>query len=73
MLHESTEIKRIKASLNKARIQRNAKTAVILLVASSGALISQSALAITAAGTFATLILTTKIKTWQSSRKNDDS
>jgi len=61
MTKEYEEIKRIKASINRGRIQRNLKTAVILIVASSGALISQPALAITATGTLVALMFSNKV------------
>lgn len=62
MLHDSSEIKRIKASVQRARFQRNIKTAIILAVASSGALFSQSVLAITVTGTLLSLFLANKFK-----------
>lgn len=66
MLKDTNEIKRIKAALNRGRQQRNIKTAVIVLAASSGALVSQPMLAITATGTLISLLLANKIKAMQS-------
>ena len=46
---------RVAKSLRTAAIRRNAKTALFLGIASSGAIISAPALAVTAVGSFATL------------------
>jgi hypothetical protein len=72
MIQEPDEFKRIKASINRGRIQRNVKTAIILIAASSGALISQPALAITATGTFLCLLLSNKIKPRHSVNDKED-
>lgn len=66
MLKDANEIKRIKAALNRGRQQRNIKTAVIVLAASSGALVSQPMLAITVTGTLISLLLANRIKAMQS-------
>lgn len=68
MMHNSSDIKRIKAALKRGQIRRNVKTAVILLVASSGAFVSQPALAITACGTFISLLIASK---FQGSQKKE--
>ena len=62
MLHESSDVKRIKASIQRGRFQRNLKTAIILLVASSGALFGQSVFAVTVTGTLASLFVASKLK-----------
>jgi len=72
MIQEPDDFKRIKASINFGRIQRNVKTAIILIAASSGALISQTALAITASGTFLCLLLSNKIKSRHSVNDKED-
>jgi hypothetical protein len=72
MLKDADEIQRIKAALNRGRLQRNLKTAIILLAASSGALVSQPVLAATSTGTLISLLLTNMIKSKQS-RDNQSS
>jgi len=67
MLHDTSEIKRIKASVQRGRIQRNIKTAIIIGAAASGALFNQSFLAVTATGTLVSLFLANRFK------GNDDS
>jgi len=62
MLHDKSEIKRIKISLKHARYQRNIKAGIILLVASSGALFSQSVFAVTTAGTLISLLIADRLK-----------
>ena len=66
MFKDAAEIKRIKAAINRGRFQRNLKTAIIVTVASSGALVSQPALAVTAIGTIASLLLSNMIRSRQS-------
>lgn len=65
MLKDADDIKRIKVALIRGRLQRNLKTAIILLVASSGALMSQPVLAATATGTLISLLLAKIIKSKQ--------
>jgi hypothetical protein len=72
MLKDADEIQRIKAALNRGRLERNLKTAIILLAASSGALVSQPVLAATATGTLISLLLANMIKSKQS-RDNQSS
>ena len=48
---------KVTKSLRAASIKRNAKTALFLGVASSGAIVSAPALAVTAVGSFAALYL----------------
>lgn len=72
MLKGYDEIKRIKAAINRGRIQRNLKTAAILLIASSGSLISQPALAITATGTLVSLMLSNKISSKRTKDNQSD-
>lgn len=62
------DIERVKEAFKRGRISRNLKTAAILIVASSGALISQPVLAVTACGTFVSLLIANKIK----SKKNKE-
>jgi hypothetical protein len=66
MIKNADEIKRIKAALNRGRLQRNIKTAIIVLAATSGALVSQPVLAVTATGTLISLLLANMIKSKQS-------
>ena len=66
MLKDPNEIKKIKAALNRGRFQRNIKAAIIVLAASSGALISQPVLAVTATGTLVSLLLANIAKSRQS-------
>lgn len=51
----NTQIQRINQSLRNAAVKRNAKTALFLGVAASGAIVSTPALAITAMGSLAGL------------------
>ena len=50
-----TQMKRINQSLRSASVKRNAKTALFLGVAASGAIVSTSVLAVTAMGSLAGL------------------
>jgi hypothetical protein len=52
-----TPIQRINKSLRHAAIRRNAKTALFLGIASSGAIVSMPALAVTAMGSLASLYI----------------
>ena len=49
-LPDSDEYQRIRKSLRKASIERNAKTALVLGAAASGAVFGLTGLAVTAAG-----------------------
>ena len=51
----NTPMQRINQSLRNAAVKRNAKTALLLGVAASGAIVSTPALAITAMGSLAGL------------------
>ena len=50
-----TQMKRINQSLRTAAVTRNAKTALFLGIAASGAIVSSSVLAVTAMGSLAGL------------------
>jgi hypothetical protein len=57
LLMKNEAIERINKSLRYASIKRNAKTALFLGIASSGAIISMPALAVTAMGSLAGLYI----------------
>jgi len=65
-LPDSDEYQRIRRSLRKAAIERNAKTALILGAAASGAFFGLPGLAVTAAG--ATIALS--VAKWRQDQAN---
>lgn len=65
-LPDKDEYQRIRRSLRKAAIERNAKTALVLGAAASGALFGLTGLAITAAG--ATIAVS--VVKWRQDRAN---
>lgn len=62
MKTHNLDIQGVKEAFKRGRISRNLRTAAILIAASSGALISQPVLAVTACGTFVSLLIAGKIK-----------
>lgn len=64
------DLQRIKAALRRGAIDRNAKTALALGLAMSGAIISLPALAVTTAGTM-TALYAAKLCKKQSERKEN--
>lgn len=65
-LPDSDEYQRIRKSLRKASIERNAKTALVLGAAASGAVFGLTGLAVTAAG--ATIAVS--VAKWRQDRAN---
>lgn len=73
MFHDRNEIERIRSSLNQGMVHRNAKTLIILIIAASGIIFGQSALAVTTFGTLVSLAIARTMKAREHSppSKND--